>query len=89
MIPTIAAGDFATVNATITPSGEAIAGDYQITFRASSDDANASMEVRTHRQPFGVRWHGRDRLDPADPGRSGLGLPSLRPEIGHGAPQPF
>jgi uncharacterized membrane protein len=51
LIPTIAAGDFATVNATITPSTEAIAGDYQITFRASSDDANASMEVRTTVSP--------------------------------------
>ena len=51
LIPTIAAGDFATVNATITPSAEAIAGDYQITFRASSDDANASMDVRTTVSP--------------------------------------
>jgi uncharacterized membrane protein len=51
VIPTIAAGDFATVNATITPSAEAIEGDYQITFRASSDDANASMEVRTTVSP--------------------------------------
>ena len=50
-IPTIAAGDFATVNATITPSGEAIAGDYQITFRASSEDADASMEVRSTVSP--------------------------------------
>jgi uncharacterized membrane protein len=51
VIPAIAAGDFATVNATITPSSEAIAGDYQITFRATSDDANASMEVRTTVSP--------------------------------------
>lgn len=51
LIPTIAAGDFATVNATITPSAEAIAGDYQITFRASSDDADASMEVRSTVSP--------------------------------------
>ena len=51
VIPTIVAGDFATVNATITPSSEAIAGDYQITFRATSDDANASMEVRTSVSP--------------------------------------
>lgn len=51
LISTIAAGDFATVNATITPSAEAIAGDYQITFRATSDDANASMDVRTTVSP--------------------------------------
>ena len=51
LIPTIAAGDFATVTATITPSAEAIAGDYQITFRASSDDADASMEVRSTVSP--------------------------------------
>lgn len=51
LIPNIAAGDYATVNATITPSAEAIAGDYQITFRASSADANASMEVRSTVSP--------------------------------------
>jgi uncharacterized repeat protein (TIGR01451 family) len=50
-ISTIAAGDYATVNATITPSGEAIAGDYQITFRASSDDASATMEIRSSVSP--------------------------------------
>lgn len=51
VIPTVAAGDFATVNATITPSAQAIAGDYQVSFRATSEDANASMEVRTTVNP--------------------------------------
>ncbi|HEY7565840.1 MAG TPA: NEW3 domain-containing protein [Acidimicrobiia bacterium] len=51
VIPTVAAGDYATVNATITPSAQAIAGDYQISFRATSDDANASMEIRSTVSP--------------------------------------
>ena len=36
----------ATITATITPSGEAVAGDYVITFNATSDQANASAQVR-------------------------------------------
>ena len=51
VIPTVAAGDFATVNATITPSGEAIAGDYSIDMRATSPDADASMEIRSTVSP--------------------------------------
>ena len=35
-----------TVTATITPSGEAVAGDYVITFNANSDQADASAQVR-------------------------------------------
>jgi uncharacterized membrane protein len=51
VIPTVAAGDFATVNATITPSSQAIAGDYQISFRATSDEASATMEIRSTVSP--------------------------------------
>jgi uncharacterized membrane protein len=50
-ITTIPAGDFAQVTATITPSTEAIAGDYSISFRANSDEANASMDVRSTVSP--------------------------------------
>ena len=35
-----------TVVATVTPSGDAIAGDYQITFRASNQQTNDSAEFR-------------------------------------------
>jgi uncharacterized membrane protein len=35
-----------TVTATITPSGEAVAGDYVITFNANSDQADSSAQVR-------------------------------------------
>ena len=35
-----------TVTATITPSGEAVAGDYVITVNANSDQADASAQVR-------------------------------------------
>jgi uncharacterized membrane protein len=45
-IDSIAAGKSETVTAKITPSGDAIAGDYQITFRASSDQSSASEDIR-------------------------------------------
>jgi uncharacterized membrane protein len=35
-----------TVTATITPSGEAVAGDYVVTFNANSEEADASAQVR-------------------------------------------
>jgi uncharacterized membrane protein len=35
-----------TVTATITPSGEAVAGDYVVTFNANSDQADSSAQVR-------------------------------------------
>ncbi|HSL34307.1 MAG TPA: NEW3 domain-containing protein [Candidatus Limnocylindrales bacterium] len=35
-----------TVTATITPSGEAVAGDYVITFNANSDQADADAQIR-------------------------------------------
>ena len=50
-VPTIAAGEFATVNATITPSTEAIAGDYVIGFRANTEETDASMDVRASVNP--------------------------------------
>ncbi len=37
----------ATVQATITPPGDALAGDYVITMRASASDASDSIEIRT------------------------------------------
>lgn len=39
-------GGTSTVTAVITASGDAVAGDYVITVRASSDEANDSAEVR-------------------------------------------
>ena len=38
-VPTIAPGDQATVTATITPTGEAVTGDYKVTISAASDAA--------------------------------------------------
>lgn len=43
---TVAAQDEVQVTAHLTPSGNAIAGDYVTTFKASSDVANASAEMR-------------------------------------------
>jgi len=45
-IDTIAAGQTATVTAHIQPSGDAIAGDYVVTIRASNDEASQSMDIR-------------------------------------------
>jgi uncharacterized membrane protein len=46
--PTVAvpAGQTVTVTARITPSGDAIAGDYAITFNAKADQASASQDIR-------------------------------------------
>jgi uncharacterized membrane protein len=43
---TIAAGAFVDITASITPSGDAIAGDYNVTFTARGDEANDQAEVR-------------------------------------------
>jgi uncharacterized membrane protein len=47
-VPTIAPYETATVTATITPSGEAVAGDYVVSFTASANEeaASASAAVR-------------------------------------------
>ena len=42
----IAAGQSATVTATITPSNDAIAGDYVVSFSATGTDANSSADIR-------------------------------------------
>ncbi|MGH2407675.1 MAG: NEW3 domain-containing protein [Candidatus Limnocylindrales bacterium] len=47
IIPVIAAGDSTNVTATITPTGDAIAGDYALTFSAKNDQANASVDIRS------------------------------------------
>ncbi len=47
VIEAIAAGDSATVTASITAADSAIAGDYVLTVAAKSDQASGSMDVRT------------------------------------------
>ncbi len=46
--PTVAvpAGQTVTVTARITPSADAIAGDYAITFNAKADQASATQDIR-------------------------------------------
>jgi len=44
-----------TVTAKITPSSDAITGDYQITFRATGDQANASQDFRFTVET-GIEW---------------------------------
>ena len=46
IIDSIAAGSSAQVVATVTPSSEAIAGDYVATFTAETDEATSSAEFR-------------------------------------------
>jgi uncharacterized repeat protein (TIGR01451 family) len=50
----IPAGEAVPVVATITPSEEAVAGDYVISFTATHEQADASMEVRTTVNPSAV-----------------------------------
>jgi uncharacterized membrane protein len=45
-LDTIAPGDSATVTAAITPSGNAVTGDYNLTIRAGNDQANQSITYR-------------------------------------------
>lgn len=55
-ISEIAPGQSAEATATVTPAGEALAGDYIITFRASSEGTTAEADVRTAVQTS--RWWG-------------------------------
>jgi uncharacterized membrane protein len=47
----IEAGQSVNAVATVTPSDQAIAGDYVITFSADSEQANASVDIRTTVNP--------------------------------------
>jgi uncharacterized membrane protein len=50
----IPAGETVPVTATITPSEEAVAGDYVISFTATHEQADAEMEIRTTVNPSAV-----------------------------------
>jgi uncharacterized repeat protein (TIGR01451 family) len=45
-LASVAPGEKTSVTATITPSGDAIAGDYAVTIRSSSANANDSIDLR-------------------------------------------
>ncbi len=45
-IDTLAAGDTQTVTARITPSGDALAGDYKMTVTATGKEANSNVSIR-------------------------------------------
>ena len=51
VVAEIGAGESVAVAATVTPSEQAIAGDYVITFDASSEEADASVDIRTTVNP--------------------------------------
>ncbi|HEU4319893.1 MAG TPA: NEW3 domain-containing protein [Acidimicrobiia bacterium] len=51
VVPEIGAGETVTVTATITPSDDAVAGDYVVTFRANSEQASADVDIRTTVNP--------------------------------------
>lgn len=54
VISELAPGQSATVTAVLTPSSDAIAGDYRVTLRASVDQAQDSVEIRTTVNPSAV-----------------------------------
>jgi uncharacterized membrane protein len=54
VVAQLAAGESANVTATVTPSDQAIAGDYVITFRADSDEANNTVDIRTTVNPSAI-----------------------------------
>jgi uncharacterized membrane protein len=45
-IATLAAGESATITASVVPSNDAIAGDYVVTFSAEGGDASDEIEIR-------------------------------------------
>lgn len=51
LIAELGAGESVSVTATVTPSDQAIAGDYVITFRANSDQADTDVDIRTTVNP--------------------------------------
>ena len=46
-IATIQPGDSATVTATVKPTSDAVAGDYDVTFTATSGSATSNVDIRT------------------------------------------
>jgi len=54
-VATVAPNAPVTVTAKITPSSDAITGDYQITFKATGDQANASQDFRFTVET-GIEW---------------------------------
>ena len=54
VIAQLAAGESASVTATVTPSDQAVAGDYVITFRADSDEASSTVDIRTTVNPSAI-----------------------------------
>ena len=69
-----------SINATITPSGDAVAGDYVITFKASSTEnaTGSSADIRFTVETSPIWAFVGDRADRADPGGPVLRLPDLR-----------
>lgn len=51
VIPQIGPGESVNAVATVTPSDQAVAGDYVITFSANSDQANSTVDIRTTVNP--------------------------------------
>ena len=54
-IPTLAPNTPVTVTAKITPSSDAITGDYMLTFHASADQASANQDFRFTVET-GIEW---------------------------------
>ena len=79
-LPAIPPGETATITATITPSGEAVAGDYVVTFnaKAAKSGADGHRPDPVHRRDVSAVGARRPRPDRPDPGRPVLRVPDLR-----------
>ncbi len=77
----VPAGKQVNVVAHVTPSGDAIAGDYVTTFKATAPVASASTDIRvTIETSLAVGRH-RDRAHRHRPDRAALDVPPVRPSM--------
>jgi hypothetical protein len=84
---TVPAGKTVNVVAHVTPSSDAIAGDYVTTFKATAPVANASADSPGHDPDILAVGNRRDRADRTRADRPVVDLPAVRPPMSEaGAP---
>ena len=84
---TVPAGQSVQVVAHVTPSADAIAGDYVTTFKATAPVANARADVRVTIETSLLWGVGRHRVDRPRADRPVVDVPPVRPPMsGVGAP---
>ncbi|HEX5828584.1 MAG TPA: NEW3 domain-containing protein, partial [Candidatus Limnocylindrales bacterium] len=55
-IPAVEPGTPVTITATITPSGDAIAGDYELTMTAEGEESTDEVEIRVRVETPQLWW---------------------------------